>query len=529
MNIKNRNLDIIRSIERIGEISMAQLELPFDEEWKEDTNSKNVVRYSFSHDSVASETARIELEDRYKHLLVETDRFDRKTVSFQANKQTLLHSWIKYREGFSAELVRRLIDEFGLTTGQAILEPFSGSATTLLVAKTHGISATGCEILPVCHLSWKAKSRVYDYSIEELRSIYSIIQELEYPDTNIKFPHIAITDTAFSDDTENHLMYLTQWVDESEISENAKILLKLLLTSVLESISFTQKDGQFLRWDQRSGKLRRRNEKRERDGKKLVKGIHKGDLPTVKNALLDALSVVIADIEELQTRVLEKIEGSQVLIEGSTLSELPKLDPEQFDAVITSPPYCNRYDYTRTYALELAYLGIGETEIRDLRHTQLSCTVENKSKIEELRDIYKNLDREKDFDRILSVVHGNPVFCEVNNALKIRSEMGEVNNAGVLNMVEGYFTELCFVFAEMYRTCKPGAHIAIVNDNVRYSGEIIPVDLLSTDIASSLGFEPVKVYVLKQRKGNSSQQMQRYGREALRKSITIWKKPLENV
>jgi site-specific DNA-methyltransferase (cytosine-N4-specific) len=31
--------------------------------------------------------------------------------------------------------------------------------------------------------------------------------------------------------------------------------------------------------------------------------------------------------------------------------------------------------------------------------------------------------------------------------------------------------------------------------------------------------------VLPQRKGNSSQQMGRYGRAALRKSITIWQKP----
>lgn len=505
---------------------MSQLELPFDDDWKDETNTKSVSRYSFSHGSVAPENARIALEIRYKDLLVETDKFNRKMVSFQANKQTLLHSWIKYREGFSAELVQKLINEFGLISGQAILEPFSGSATTLLVAKTLGINATGFEILPVCHLSWKAKSRVYDYSLDELRAIYSSLQELEYGDTNLTFPHIAITDTAFSDETEKHLMYLTRWLDDSEISQNAKTLLKLILTSSLESISFTQKDGQFLRWDRRSGKLRKRNEKRARQGKKLVKGIHKGNLPAVKKAFLTALSIIITDIEELQSRISDKPESSQILIEGSTLHKLPELEAEQFDAVITSPPYCNRYDYTRTYALELTYLGIGEAEIRDLRHSQLSCTVENKSKIEELHDIYTNLNREKDFERILAVVQNNPVFCEVNDALKKRSRMGEVNNSGVLNMIEGYFTELCFVFAEMYRTCKPGAHVAIVNDNVRYSGEIIPVDLLSTDLASSLGFEPVKVYVLKQRKGNSSQQMQRYGREALRKSITIWKKPL---
>ena len=51
------------------------------------------------------------------------------------------------------------------------------------------------------------------------------------------------------------------------------------------------------------------------------------------------------------------------------------LPENSYDAVVTSPPYCNRYDYTRTYALELALLGIGEEEISRLRQEMLSCTV----------------------------------------------------------------------------------------------------------------------------------------------------------
>ena len=92
-------------------------------------------------------------------------------------------------------------------------------------------------------------------------------------------------------------------------------------------------------------------------------------------------------------------------------------------------------------------------------------------------------------------------------------------------MVDGYFTELGFLFAELFRVCKSGARLAFVNDNVRYAGEVIPVDYLTTDLAEQLGFKAVKIYTLKQQKGNSSQQMAKYGRVALRKSITIWEKP----
>ena len=201
------------------------------------------------------------------------------------------------------------------------------------------------------------------------------------------------------------------------------------------------------------------------------------------------------------------------------------LDTGKFAGVITSPPYCNRYDYTRTYALELAYLGAGEDGIRALRRSQLSCTVENRSKVEHLRDVYRTLGQEGRFNDILHVVRSNLAFQEVNEALRIREKRGDLNNKGVLPMVEGYFTELTFVFAEIFRTCRTGAQVAFVNDNVRYGGEVIPVDLLTTDLAVQLGFEPVKVYVLPQRKGNSSQQMGRFGREAMRKSITVWRRP----
>jgi site-specific DNA-methyltransferase (cytosine-N4-specific) len=59
---------------------------------------------------------------------------------------------------------------------------------------------------------------------------------------------------------------------------------------------------------------------------------------------------------------------------------------------------------------------------------------------------------------------------------------------------------------------------------VRYAGEVIPVDFISTELAEKIGFKPIKVYTLKQEKGNSSQQMKKFGRVPLRKSITILEK-----
>jgi site-specific DNA-methyltransferase (cytosine-N4-specific) len=483
----------------------------------------NLLYKAFSHNDVCEQKARMALEARYSSLFVQDKRFNRKLVSFQANKGKFIHGWIKYKEGFSAQLVETLINDFAIQPGERILDPFAGSATTLLVAKTKGINADGIEILPNCHLSWEAKSRFKNYDLNELKKISYLIQQAEPKKINKTFPHVTITESAFSPEVERDIMFFTSFLDSLEISNDAKILLRLIVTSILEEVSYTRKDGQYLRWDYRSNKVRERNEIRIIQGKAPIKKIDKGKLPSVKETLTKALKAIIDDIIVLQHLNIDK-DSEQRLINGSTLEILPTLQDNIYSGVITSPPYVNRYDYTRTYALELAYLGVGKN-INQLRQRLLSCTVESKSKASYLHDYYENLGMLGRYEFIREIVQSNPVFIEINNALITRWNRGDMNNKGVLPMVSQYFTELTFVFAELYRICRHGANVAFVNDNTRYGGEIIPVDTLTTNLAESLGFQPMAIYVLPQKKGNSSQQMEKFGREELRKSITIWKKP----
>lgn len=476
---------------------------------------------SFSHGALCKEDARVELEVRYRPYLEETYEFNRRLVSFQANKTERLHRWMKYREGFSATLVEMLITKMGIEPGGTILDPFAGSCTTLLVAKMMGINSVGIELLPHCHLAWEGKSRAFDYDLRELQQIRSLIEGEVPPPTSIPFPHLSITETAFDSQREADLMAYSAWIENLDVGDDSKVLLRLILLSILEAVSYTRKDGQYLRWDSRAEKIIKRNAQRVRDGKSPIQGIDKGMLPTVKAAILERLDKILVDISDLRSE--PPPEGKHTLIEGSTLEVLPRMEPNQFDGVITSPPYANRYDYTRTYALELAFLGV-EDEIFNLRQRQLSCTVENRSKLDELREFYESIGKLDRYVRIVQAIKHNAALAEVSTALKSRAKRGEINNQGVLTMIENYFTELAFVFAELARVCRSGAEVAFVNDNVRYAGEIIPVDLLSTDLAEQVGFEPVRIYVLPQRKGNSSQQMGRYGRAELRKSITIWRK-----
>ena len=480
-----------------------------------------VVRNEFSHANLTAESERLELERVYGSLLYETDRFSRQLVSFQANKTEILHRWIKYREGFSAALVQLLLDEFGIRPGHRVLDPFAGSGTTLLVSMLLGIDATGIELLPHCHVAWDAKRRVFDYDMAELEQLVAWLRTTTPEASSRLFPHLAITESAFPPDIEAELMAYSEWVLTHPMSEDARVLSRFVLMSILEEISYTRKDGQYLRWDGRARKIVDRNRQRRKKGAPLIKGINKGDLPRVSETFIAAFQHVMSDVIQLQADQPPK--SCQEMIPGNALKVLPILEADLFDAVVTSPPYANRYDYTRTYALELAYLGVADG-IFALRQQMLSCTVENRSKLDELSDQYSEIGQSARFEHISAVIHQNAALREVNEALRYRAELGEMNNRGVLTMIDQYFTELGFIFAELHRVCRTGARVIFVNDNVRYAGEVIPVDLLSTDLAAAMGFVPEIVYVLPQRKGNSSQQMGRYGRVALRKSITVWRK-----
>ena len=151
-------------------------------------------------------------------------------------------------------------------------------------------------------------------------------------------------------------------------------MLNLACMSVLESVSFTRKDGQYLRWDPRSGKQVRTR-------------MQKKSILQFTNAIDDRLAEMCEDIEVLKERYGR---GVPEFIIGSSLDHLRDIPTSSFDMVITSPPYANRYDYTRTYALELAWLGYDDNGIKTLRQRLLSATVENKSKKTWLLDMYSD-------------------------------------------------------------------------------------------------------------------------------------------
>lgn len=428
----------------------------------------------------------------------------RKLVSFQANKSRAIYRWYKYKEAFSADLVEHLLNQYGITTGK-LLDPFAGSGTALFAANSIGLEADGIELLPIGQEIINTRLCLHrDFTANDVEALQRWLDERPWERAEARQPlvELRITRGAYPEATRVAIeRYRGAMQAESLAVQN---VLRFALLCVLESISYTRKDGQYLRWDYRSGR------QRGSFNKGLIQGFSQAICKKLSEFLLDLT------VNDYPTTVNENLTNRITLFSGSSLCIMPTLADEAYDVVVTSPPYCNRYDYTRTYALELALLGTRHEDIIRLRQEMLSCTVENRAK-----DL---LTLKPQWANAVAVADQQELLQRILQYLESQREQGRLNNDGISRMVRGYFYEMACIIAECNRVMKPNARLFMVNDNVRYAGASISVDLILSRIAEQLGFEVENILVLPQGKGNSSQQMGRHGRDCLRKCVYVWKK-----
>ncbi len=450
--------------------------------------------------------AREALRRRFADRLVVRADYSRRLVSWQGNKARPGLRWFRYKEGFSADLAAGALR----AAGGPVLDPFAGAGTAVLVAGGAGRSALGVEIMPVGArvaraVSWIANGMpagaIAEYADRLLRAVSR--GGARRADPAFRFPHVPITERAFPAGTEEAIARARAFLAGVE-DGRVRAVLDVACMSVLEEASYTRKDGQYLRWDSRSGR-------------NLRGGMNKGFVPGFAEALERRLGEIVHDAPALA----ESYGGrAPRIVEGSALRELARLPGDSVGLTVTSPPYANRYDYTRTYALELAWLGFDRAAFGALRQDLVSATVENRSKAAALDRAYP---RRGVLRRARAAVAAQDALAEALAALRRRRS--ELGNPHVIRLVANYFAEMAVVVAELARITRPGGAVVMANDNVQYHGEEIPVDLVLSDIAERCGFACEEIGALPRGKGNASQQMGRFGRRELRKCVYRWRMP----
>ena len=406
-------------------------------------------------------------------------------VTFSSNKKLPIHNWYKYTQGFSADLVNLLLDELSVKKKDTVLDPFNGCGTTTTVCSYKGIKSIGLEISPLMCIISKIKSR--KWSQIKLKKFYNQLNEKKInlkKFSTKKFIFDNYIFKAYSIKIRNSLIKISNFINSIKDQEIRDFCLISFL-SMLEDVSQIRKHGSHYRF---------LNNKNSIGLQKLNINVISDD-ENIYNIFFHKLKHVLSDISQTggNPKVSTKIENINVLNN--------EIKSSSVNCIITSPPYLNRNNYISQQKAELDFLNLipSQKDYKKLVKSTFKSHTDAKLPQESLSEI-------RDVQTII-------------NSLQIE----DGNNSKIPNMICGYFDDLKKTLKELYRIMKVKGKCAFVVGNTRWGGIVVPVDHLLLKIAEQIGFKVEKILITRL-KGNSPQQMKKFGKIPVRESIVIFKK-----
>lgn len=414
--------------------------------------------------------------NEYKKLDVEFNtRYDltyQYLVNFSKTKNLPIHRWFYYQEGYSPELIKKVLKYLNLNGSTHLFDPFAGSGTSLVAAKELGIKATGIEINPFsCHM---ATSKTQNYSEEEI----NILENFEVPNYKpikklFEKYELSIIENLFEIKNFEKIELIKK---EIELEKNSKVksILFTTLLCILQQVSYYKKAGNGLK------------------KKRIYKSIDTFDAYKFK------LNEIISDIK------LNNNKNKTVIINDNCLNiNNHKID--EIDISIFSPPYANCFDYYEVYKIEL---WIGEfvksyEELRNLRKAALTSNL--------------NADLKKKTKIVTTSKVLIPIIDYLNNTKLWDNKIPKMLNA--------YFSEMEQLLGNLFEKTKKGGYCVVVVGNSSYGGLAVPTDIILAEIGKNLGFT-VQEIIVARRNETSSQQYSKIGNliEFVRESLIIFKK-----
>jgi tRNA G10 N-methylase Trm11 len=387
-------------------------------------------------------------------------------------KNQPVHRWFYFPHSFSPQLVEILLDEWQLPQGAVVLDPFVGAGTTLYVAAQRGYSALGTDLSPLAVLVSNAKVRSYDAG--QVQQATLAVMNAAQDEQRVNLERLERLQRAFTDAEFALLTRLRQTIQTQPAP--ARDLLLLALLKVQRRVSRAVPDGGWFRWVERE--------------------CQQG---AILPLFAEITETIQADLEHALTQHPPLCKA--YLHDARYLEDLSPLARDGCQAVITSPPYPNRHDYSRIFQIELLTMGLSEAEIFTLRYASLRSNVEARPPERKL-----------------------PPFDPPARLIATLNTLPDDADERIEPMLRGYFEDMNAVLRSIWQILSPGGYVALVVGNVRHAGVMIPVDEILLATGASLGYRPLPSWVARLR-GNSAQQMGRYGREPARETIVQMQKP----
>jgi len=423
-----------------------------------------------------------------RQLPFEVDESFSRLVTSNGNAKLPVHRWFPYKESFSADLLKIVIEKLTPQVGThfRLLDPFCGVGTTLIAAQElnkqgYKISTTGIECNPFA--AFVAKTKVGWRAIDsyKLRLTGDRILNRPIPNDSPIPPLSSLTEgRCMSRQVARRIVDVRNAILRVR-DEATRSALLLGLAATVEPVSKVRKDGRALRI------------------------VDKAPILLVP-ALRGRWSQIGSDATFFQGLLPSSPPPTVLFGDGRLPSEFG-ISPDAFDLILTSPPYPNNIDYSEVYKLELWLLGFirDGNEFLQLRkstfrsHPTASFPVPSTEFSQQLHSgkLHKLL--WPMLERIQASDH------------KWRSRL-----------VTGYFSDLWSSLEEYYRCVRRGGYVVFVVGNSLHgrSGDayLIPTDIGLAVIAESVGFTVEKVLSARSLKRRLQ------GNHFLRESIIVLKK-----
>lgn len=367
------------------------------------------------------------------------------------------HDWYRFILSFPPHLVRRYFDQFQLADDAVILDPFCGTGTTLVEAKKYRLNAVGIEATPMSHLASRVKT-TWDLDCDR---IYTLATEI--CDRAICQHQIIAVQRTF--DANQFAVILKDSICEKPLHKC------LILRDEIEQVTtpnirhFFQLalaytavyDASNLRFAPEVGIRRRQRQDAD-----------------VFEAWYDKVQQMIEDLRFVQSSNYPQTRCHR----GDAREASRLLEPNSIDAVITSPPYPNEKDYTRTTRLESVLLGFLKNK-DDLRFFKKSMMRSNS------RNIYVA-------DQDDSYLSPTSSVIQLAQAIEQR-RLDTHNTSGFARLYPRatllYFGGMKRHLAELRTALRPGAKLAyVVGDQASYLQVLIQTGTLLAEIAEELNY-----------------------------------------
>ncbi len=407
------------------------------------------------------------------------------------------HAWYRFVLSYPPHLVRHYLEEFRVQPGQVVLDPFCGTGTTVVECRKQGIDSIGIEANRMAHFASGVK---VDWRPQPDQLL---AHALEAGDAaGQRLADDGLCDAPGDGPAPSRLRSLSQERMQLLLGNSISPIPLHKVLVLLDEID--KRPGAFNDHERlalaRAAVFQISN---LHFGPEVGVGKPKTDCAVIA-PWLSHIHEMAEDLPQLQT--LPAASATMHWADARQVGTL--LSPGCVDAVITSPPYPNEKDYTRTTRLESVLLGFLHTkqQLRQMKHQLVRSNT---------RNVYKG-DSDDRF------VQNNAEVQRIAQEIERRRiELGKTSGFERMyaRVTRQYFGGMARHLSELKSVLRPGAQLAyVVGDQASYLRVMIRTGQILGAIAQSLGYELVKIDLFRTRLATAT-------REQLREEVVVLRWP----